>query len=176
MSRQYNFIYSKLVLRDDDFVGQIAYSLYKKEKVDFIRRYKEKHDGADPVEVDFAEFHEFSSTETMMETYRLRAEVTLQEFLNNSLEEAIAEAEAGIRANQISLLREVVNPIKPAGFWMGVWQNTVATFVFSALLALVILITAVSTEGFWDTMGKLFGKDIKDRPEQSVPVTPPPRR
>lgn len=49
---------------------------------------------------------------------------------------------------------------------MAVWQNTVATFAFSAILALVILIIAVSTEGFWDTMGKLFNKEIKPKTEK----------
>lgn len=40
MSRQYNFIYSKLVESETDIIGHIAYSLYKTDKIDFINKFK----------------------------------------------------------------------------------------------------------------------------------------
>lgn len=166
MQRQYNFIYSKLVLGSDDFVGQIAYSIYKQDKINFIEKFKQENSDKDPEELDFVHFHKFSSTDSAIQSYRLKAELILQEFLNNSLEEAIDEATDEIRRNQHIILQRVIKPIKPPGFWMAVLQNTVATFAFSAILALVILIIAVSTEGFWDTMGKLFNKEIKPKTEK----------
>ena len=36
MQRNYNFIYSKLVEKDSDLIGHIAYSLYKKSKIEYI--------------------------------------------------------------------------------------------------------------------------------------------
>lgn len=168
MQRQYNFIYSKLVSGDDDFVGQIAYSIYKKEKVKFIEDFKAENPDKEPQEADFVHFHRFSSTDSAIQSYRLKAELILQEFLNNSLDEAISEATDEIKRNQHSILQQVVEPIKPPGFWMGVWQNTIATFVFSALLALAIIIISVSTEGFWETTGKLFNKEIKAKPTNEL--------
>jgi len=165
MQRKYSFIYSKLVLGDDDFVGQIAYSLYKKDKIDHIENFKNDNAGKEPEEDDFIHFHKFSSTESSIQSYRLKAEIILQEFLNNSLEEAVKEASNEIKTNQELILKDVIKPIRPAGFWMGVWQNALATFIFSALLALVIIIISVSTEGFWETIGKLFNKDIKPKIE-----------
>lgn len=41
MARHYNFIYEKLVSNDGDMVGRIAYSLYKREKIAFVKQYKE---------------------------------------------------------------------------------------------------------------------------------------
>lgn len=86
MHRTYNFIYSKLVSADDDFVGQIAYSLYKKDKITFIETFRKEHEEKDPVEEDFFHFQKFSCTESAIASYRLKAEMLLQEFLNNWLE------------------------------------------------------------------------------------------
>jgi hypothetical protein len=38
----YNFIYEKLVESEDDINGMIAYSLYKREKIEFIRSFLSK--------------------------------------------------------------------------------------------------------------------------------------
>jgi len=39
----YNFIYEKLVENSDDINGMIAYALYKRDKIDFIRSFRAKH-------------------------------------------------------------------------------------------------------------------------------------
>lgn len=38
MGREYNLIYSRLVEREDDVVGTIAYSIYKTDKIAFLPR------------------------------------------------------------------------------------------------------------------------------------------
>lgn len=38
----YNFIYEKLVESEDDINGMIAYSLHKREKIEFIRSFLSK--------------------------------------------------------------------------------------------------------------------------------------
>lgn len=63
MSRQYNYIYDKLVTDDADIAGAIAYSLYKKEKQAFIENFKQQYD-KDPEEEDIASFHQIVSTPT----------------------------------------------------------------------------------------------------------------
>ena len=40
MERNYNFIYSKLVKKNEDLIGHIAYSLYKKSKIEYIEKIK----------------------------------------------------------------------------------------------------------------------------------------
>ena len=42
MRLKYNFIYSKLVLAEDDVVGLIAYGIYKKHKIEFINKIKDE--------------------------------------------------------------------------------------------------------------------------------------
>lgn len=43
MRKQFSFIYSKLVSANDDFVGLIAYGIYKKHKIEFIENIKIGH-------------------------------------------------------------------------------------------------------------------------------------
>ena len=40
--KQYNFIYSKLVTSQDDVIGLLAYSIYKRHKIEYIEDFKKK--------------------------------------------------------------------------------------------------------------------------------------
>jgi len=69
MERKYNFIYSQLVEDEYDFVGQIAYSLYKQDKITHIETYlNEKGIEITPTELD--KFHEMSCKEIVIQAYR----------------------------------------------------------------------------------------------------------
>lgn len=53
---QYNWIYKDLVSDNNDIVGHIAYSIYKREKIDHIEDLKKNNNGADPTFEDLAPF------------------------------------------------------------------------------------------------------------------------
>lgn len=161
--REYNFIYSKIVRDDNDFIGKIAYSIYKEDKIQYINSFLEKNQ-KNPDQHELKSFHEISSTENSIDRYRLQAENLLQEFLDNTLSEALNEASEEIKSNQILLIRDEVSKLKPAGFWFGVLQNALATIVLTGFLALIVLIINFSTEGFWKTIGNLF--DFTVTPKQ----------
>ena len=74
MSRQYNFIYSKLVESETDIIGHIAYSLYKTDKIDFINNFKENN-AKDPEEEDFNLFHITLGVEGQLERYKIEAKI-----------------------------------------------------------------------------------------------------
>jgi len=61
MRRNYDSIYSKLVEKDADLTGHVAYSLYKRDKIEYIEKQKEL--GKTPTDADLVPFNEFSSTE-----------------------------------------------------------------------------------------------------------------
>lgn len=157
--REFNFIYSKIVNDENDFIGKIAYSIYKEDKIEFINNFNIKH-SKNPDQDELKQFHEIASTVNSISRYRLEAEALLQEFLDNTLTEALAEASEEIKSNQILLIREEVRKLKPAGFWSGVWQNVMATVVLTGILALILLIINFSYDGFWKTFGNLFGYDV----------------
>lgn len=157
--REYNFIYSRIVNDDNDFIGKIAYSIYKEDKIQHINSFFENNK-RNPNQDELKKFHEISSTDNSIERYRLQAENLLQEFLDNTLSEALNEASEEIKSNQILLIRDEVSKLKPAGFWSGVWQNVIATIVLTGILALIVLIINFTTEGFWKTIGNLFNYNI----------------
>ena len=86
----YNHIYSVLVENDQDTLGIIAYSLYKRQKIEFIQSFKVKHD-TEPKDTDLAPFHDVSNSPTQLESYRNQASQLLQGFLDASIATQAAE-------------------------------------------------------------------------------------
>ena len=169
MARKFNYIYSTLVESEDDFIGKIAYTIYKEDKINFIAELKKDNQEKEITEKDLVQFHQISSTEKSIERYRLTAQSILQEFLNVSLKEAIEDVTEEIQDNHINLLESVVSKIRPPKFWKSVWQNVVASFVLSAIIALFIIIITFTTDGFWGTIGRYFNLDIKPKTEVATP-------
>jgi hypothetical protein len=163
VSRKFNFIYSKIVEDENDFVGHVAYSLYKKDKVEFIEKFKEENQ-KDPTEEDLGKYHSTTSSANLISAYRIKAESLLEEFMNNTLEIAISESTENIKKSQEEILKEIIKPIRPPGFWQRVWDTSTANFTFAAIVALIIMIISFTSQGCWRTIGDLSGKEIKDKP------------
>lgn len=157
--KSYNFIYSKLVQDQYDFIGKIAYSIYKEDKINYINTIKDKNN-REPNDNELESFIMISSQDSYIERYRLEAENLLQIFLEHTLSEAIEENIEKVKDNYAITIRNEVNKIKPAGFWIGVLQGIVSSIVITAFFALLLLIINFTTDGFWETIGKLFNYNI----------------
>lgn len=81
---KYNFIYSKLVADENDILGIIAYAIYKRQKIDFIKTTKETYD-RDPTPEEFQTFYNISTTSSSLETYKAQAVELSQVFLDVAL-------------------------------------------------------------------------------------------
>jgi hypothetical protein len=130
MKRNYNFIYSKLVKNDSDLIGHIAYSLYKKSKVEYIEKQKES--GNSPTDSDLVPFNDFSSTDSSLEGYRLKAEVILQGFIENVLEEELESYKKQVISNQTDILKEVIKPLVTP-LWKNILIGVISSFVFAVI-------------------------------------------
>ncbi|MCE0959016.1 hypothetical protein [Pseudomonas putida] len=97
----YNHIYSVLVENEQDTLGIIAYSLYKRQKIEFIQAFKTKHD-REPKDEDLAPFHDVSNSATQIESYRNQASQLAQGFLD-----------ASISLNSTTQIRRAVKSGKP---------------------------------------------------------------
>lgn len=157
--KNYNFIYSELVQDQYDFIGKIAYSIYKEDKINYINSFKEKNN-REPNSEDLGQFIMISSQPNNIDRYRLEAENLLQMFLEHTLSEAIEENTEKVKDNYALIVRNEVEKLKPAGFWLGIWQNIVSSIVITAFLALLLLIINFTMDGFWETIGKLFNYNI----------------
>lgn len=80
MARQYNFIYKRLVKNESDIVGNIAYSLYKADKIKFIEDFKAKNGGNEPTETDFQGFHDICCMEANINRYRCKPSTSCKAF------------------------------------------------------------------------------------------------
>lgn len=71
-----NEIFSKLVSADDDIVGLVAYSLYKQNKIDWMRAFESRYSRL-PNEMEFAAYIVGENTPRRVATYRFLAESTV---------------------------------------------------------------------------------------------------
>lgn len=161
----YNFIYEKLVESEDDINGMIAYALYKREKIEFIRGSLSKNSRT-PTQEERKSFHLSSNTDFRLNAYRLQAGVIAREFLEISLEEKVKEIEEkwqeGYLQGQIgSDLKELKR------FGPGVLQGVVSSWIFSFSVALVLLAAVVIRVGPSDAFNEVLRlfKSEPTRPE-----------
>lgn len=152
MARQYNRIYGKIVQGDNDIVGCIAYSLYKRHKVAYIESFKASH-GCEPTEEQLKSFHDTTSMDDNIERYRKEASDILLGFCNDSLSYASSQIEEECRNNHEEMLRQVVSELRPKGFFYGVGQSIVGAFVFMILLCLLVFFLRFSDTTYTFTFG-----------------------
>ena len=149
---KYSGIYERLVSDDHDFLGQVAYSIYKKRKREFIVR-KQSELGVNTVpDSVVAEFVKSQSDYTL-DLYRTQAYNLSIEFLNESYTDTLTEMLQDLNKEYKEKYEELARNIKPHSWWYGVWQSFAASFFF--LLAGFI---ALKMSGSWDILLKnLFG-------------------
>ncbi len=152
MSSQPTGIYERLVSDDHDFLGQIAYSVYKRRKREFVmRKQYELRTETIPNEL-LAEFVNSQSDYTL-DLYKVEAKKLSREFLDASYEDELTAAKQELDKKYREKYEELARNIKPHSWWYGVWQSFAASFFF--LLAGFI---ALKMSGSWDILLKnLFG-------------------
>jgi len=164
---KYNFIYRKLVEDDDDLLGIIAYSLYKRQKFEFIENFKRKH-GKEPEPKDFESFNDLTSGELQLKSYFNEAQTLAQKFLDESLEADGAELEK----KYSKMAEETIRKAKPS-FWFGVWQSVVASFIFVILIGVLVFFTWSLKQGFRQALENTFDVKITDAPLSPAVAQPP---
>lgn len=174
MSKKYNYIYSKLVEGEGDFVGHIAYSLYKQDKIAYIEDFKNKNGNNDPTDVQLEAFHQLTTMPNYIATYRMKAENILDAFMNTTLSETVKEIEQEVRENQEHILAEIIQPIKPHGFFksvaLGTLEHFFATLIFSGIVAAIIVASFSKSVGAKGTIENIF--DVKISPDTTHIVAP----
>lgn len=130
MARQYNFIYKRLVKNESDIVGNIAYSLYKADKIKFIEDFKAKNGGNEPTEADFQPFHDICCMDANINRYQMQAINILQGFLDDTLSATTKQIEKDLESNYKKELMGIVGKTTVKSFSWNVFQSVVGAFVF----------------------------------------------
>lgn len=152
-------MFPTLVDSENDIVGQIAYSLYKKHKSEFLSSLDR-----DPTDDELIAFKKSCQTEAAVELYRAKAEEILMEFSRNTLSEHAKEIEDSINQDHLTLIKRVVDPIKPKR-----WQSYAHAVAQSVVSAIVIAIGYAMLVFYFENQGKRLRFQIgtSDQIEQS---------
>lgn len=134
MQRKYNYIYSQLVKEDADLIGHIAYSLYKKQKIEYIQ--KQQTNGKELTDEELVPFNDFSSSESSIDSYKIKAEIIVQGFIENVLDETFDDMEKQAVSRQSEILKTIVDPLKPS-YLKDLGIGVLSAFIF-ALLVIVL--------------------------------------
>ena len=143
MERNYNFIYEKLVDDEYDLIGHIAYSIYKSNKIEFIEKFKESHDGVAPTEEELRPFHDISCTESSISLYKMKSASILRDFIEEVQIGFKEDIERNYILNQNQHLEKIIEPIKPnkwKQFWQSLWASLLGAFLFALLVATIAFI------------------------------------
>lgn len=118
--------FGDIIEEEGDFVGYVAYALYKEQKVKWIHAYKEKTgDYPTPSQIE-TYFNTFHSSPDCIHKFRQDAERMLNEYIDFSFSEELAAYQESVKEEAI--VKAVHKP-----FWTGVKENVVAGIVASLL-------------------------------------------
>lgn len=142
MSRHQTF--TKLVTDDKDFVGMVAYTIYKNEKLDWIAQFKAQNSNREPTEMELRQFNLTTDSDLRIQQYRQMAETSVNNFVRETIGDELTQYQVAVRDDAI---------VKAAkkGFWQGIGENVLAGIIGAAIVTLFQL-------GIW-----LY--QVKDNPE-----------
>lgn len=153
MARRYNFIYKQLVEKESDILGNIAYSLYKADKIKFIEDFKAKNGGKEPTEADFQPFHDFCCMKANIERYKKQSIEILQGFLDDTLSTTAKQIEDDLEHNFRKELSEITGKVTGKSFCWNVLQNIVGAFAFMLIMCLLVFLLKFSENQYTFTIG-----------------------
>ena len=107
----YNWVYKELVKDENDLTGAIAYSLYKRQKIEYINQCTEET-GKPPTDEQLAEFHRISSSTTSLEGYRLKADMLMSGLLQFATESIIDDLQNQNKEVIYKELQTLLSPIE----------------------------------------------------------------
>lgn len=148
--RKFNFIYNKIVEGEKDLAGIIAYSVYKKHKIEIIEQIKEDKNDDKILESELQAFVSMSNTDTQIESYRNEAKLFLKEYSDILLKEKLEDIENYYKKKAVG------------NFMRGVWQSVVGSIFFSLLIGLLIIILWSTKVGFKEVVENIFNIEIID--------------
>jgi hypothetical protein len=148
--------YNNLVQSDNDLIGLIAYSLYKRDKLAFVEDHN--NGGQDPDDAQMETFCRASNLPNRLASYRESAESVLERLNGQVLEEAIEQ----VKTDYESELNEILGKLTPPSWSHEVAVHVAAGIVVWAMVAFLIFCALVARNGFQVTVHGLTGYTIQN--------------
>lgn len=127
---RYSSIYNELVDKPNNLVGLLAYSIYKQEKIDYVKHFEEDK-GRPPEPSELKEFHH-------------QAHLRIAQY-NEIAESRVSDLFDSLFKTQSEMLEEEYNKrlvqelksFKPS-WWAGVFQGVMGSILYSIFIGLII--------------------------------------
>ncbi len=151
------YFYYQIIEENGNYIGRIAYTLYKRNKIDYIVNYKLKNNGQRPSEELLKEWQENECLPHKIEQYRNEAARITKEFANQlrknkekdldskqfeltRKERELKEREKDLREKEKrNKERDKYCHVKSKGaFWLGILQSLIASFIFIVICWIII--------------------------------------
>lgn len=152
------YFYYQIIQKEGDYIGRIAYTLYKKNKIDFIVNFKNKNNGEKPSDAQLEEWQENECLPNKIESYKKEAERITNDFVNilrknketyldkrkrdlDQREEDIKDKTKNLnrRENNIKQREKFCQVNKKGAFGIGLLQNIIASFIFIFICWLILV-------------------------------------
>jgi len=139
-------------------IGHIAYSLYKSNKIEFIRQFESENDRP-PDEGELDAFHK--SSKTSLPALRIQARTILGNFIKITTGQYIKSIEQQVWARQETILKGIVDPIIPKqkGHWDGFWMSVIvkgAQTIVVAFFLFLLIFAASAKKDLWGAIRNLI--------------------
>ncbi|MCU0285385.1 MAG: hypothetical protein MUF15_03195 [Acidobacteria bacterium] len=155
--KSYNTIYEKLVSNEYDFVGMVAYAIYKKSKLAYIEDHSKKYGNA-PQDSDLKAFHLNSLSNPQLRMYQINAEKIIEGFVVQMAQDKVEEIEKKMiqmekqMKDEKNHFIERINELKPSKWYIGVLQSILAAFI--VLFFYVVAVVHFNVFGLRDGIEK----------------------
>lgn len=142
--------YSNLVQDPNDLVGLIAYSIYKREKLDFVEKHVALH-GRQPTSQEMQVLFNLVGMSGQVESLRVRATTLLEEMTEIVLEKVVDQIDTDYRERLVSELKKTKSTTR------AVFENVVANIIAAALLTLFVVMLYLGQNDAVPLVGKALG-------------------
>ncbi|WP_395055727.1 hypothetical protein [Polaromonas sp.] len=142
-----------------DLVGLIAYSLYKRQKLDFVDAHQSEH-GCKPTADELRVFYQLVNMPDQIEALRTRSATLLEQVSEVVLEEALQEMQKDFQARLLSELKT------PKNFWRAVGENVLANLVAAGLVTLALVMFYLSQVEVVPAVGNALGYEVTPKPQK----------
>lgn len=107
-----------------------------------------------------------------MSRYRIQATGILQDFIQNTIEEATSKMEKENEDKELRI-RRAMDDIKPKSFMHGVWQSALGSLFLMLALAALMFFFIMSSHEYTFTIGNGGVKKIQEKEVQAPPSAEP---
>jgi hypothetical protein len=147
-------VYAKLVENKSDILGIIAYSLYKRQKIEYLSNIKDV-EGRNATQEELKSFLSLTNSPIQLEFYKDQAAELGGIFVDEMLSEHIESMDRDFSSRVHAELSGLKN-----NFWSGVAQSLVGSVLFILFVGTIVFFSWSLNQGVENAIESIFNIKI----------------